>query len=106
MTSRKDDIKLTLPNISDVTISRALIGIVEAVNNLLSEQEILKNKVTDDARRATSVDSKLDEIGRLRIKKVSEQEYAIQARTEMGWKDLKIYDDAGGEVSNRNIRLK
>mgnify|MGYP001194920271 FL=1 len=106
MTSRKDDIKLTLPNISDVTISRALIGIVEAVNNLLSEQEILKNKVKDDARRTTSVDSKLDEIGRLRIKKVSEQEYSIQARTEMGWKDLKIYDDAGGEVSNRNIRLK
>ena len=103
---KQNDIKLTVPSVKAADVSRALISIVEAVNNLMSNQDKMEKKIIEDSKRRDSIDSSLDKIGTLRIKKLGNQEYTLQARTEAGWKTATIVNDSGEEIANTFLRLK
>ena len=109
--SRKKDVKLTIPSISDPVMSNVLSKIVENLNNIMSELDETKRLIESDAKRNKSISNELDTIGRLRIKKISKREFTIEARTNIGWKEVTLVDSNGENVVSSGqpsvkIRLK
>jgi len=106
----KLDTKLTVPRVSDAATNQVISQIVSVINELLVNQEELEKAVEDDARRKHSIDSRLDKVGTLRIKKIGNNNWQLEGRTESGWKKLHLVDNAGDsqedDVSPLFIRFK
>lgn len=83
----KSDIKLTVPRVEDEPTNRVLAKIVEAVNTIMTENSEMKASIAQDAKRKHAIDSKLDTVGTIRIKRLEDHVYTLEIRTERGWKE-------------------
>ena len=96
----KLDTKLTVARVSDDMTNRVISDIVAKINELLVEKEDLEKRIKSDSARSTSIDSKLDKLGSLRIKKTSDNNWQLEGRTEAGWKKLQIIDNSGDSAED------
>ena len=96
----KSDTQLTVPRVSDDKTNQVLNQIVSAINSLLVQQNEIDAKLKSDAMRKHSVDSSLDKVGTIRIKKIGSSNWQLEGRTELGWKKLQIVDNSGDSAED------